>query len=104
MCLAFSEAPIEITVPLKNIEAMEEDTVTFTCELSKKDRTDGKWTFKGQEVTVSERFKIETKGNTQTLTIANITLDDAADVSYSIETASTEATLLINGKIVMMTP
>lgn len=77
---------------------MEHDTVTFTCEISKKGRKDGKWTFKGEEVTVSEKFTMDTQEYTQTLTIADVSLDDRGDVSYSIEDASTEATLLVDGE------
>jgi len=89
------EKPVEITLPLKNIDAQEKDTVTFTCDLSKPGRQDGKWVFKGQEVTASEKFTITTDGCTQSLTIANVSLEDAGEVSYSIENASTSATLFV---------
>ena len=47
----FTEKVVEMLTPLKNIEAMEKDTVTFTCELSKPDRKDGKWKHLGKEIT-----------------------------------------------------
>ena len=95
----FSVALIKITVPLKNIEAMEADTVTFKCEISKKDRSEGKWTFNGQEITNTEKYTISTAGCVQTLKIADVTMDDKnAMVKYAIEEVFTEATLLLNGE------
>ena len=47
----FTEKVVEMLTPLKNIEAMEKDTVTFTCELSKPDRKDGKWKHLGKDIT-----------------------------------------------------
>ena len=85
-------------MPLKNIDAVEKDTVTFTCELSKPDRKEGVWTFKDKPVKASERFTIGTDGVTQTFTVANVTLDDRGAVGYSIQNVSTDATLLVEGK------
>ena len=53
--------------------------------------------FQGEEVSVSERFQIGTDDVTQSLTIANVSLKDRGPVSYFVETASTEATLLVEG-------
>ncbi len=49
-------------------------------------------------VILSSRYSIEVAGCTQTLTIPDITLEDASNVSYSIENAFTEATLTVDGK------
>lgn len=88
---------MEIVTPLKDIDALEKDTVTFSCDLSKPNRTNGKWTYNGEEIAISERFTITTDGVTQTLTIADVSLDDKGKYTYSIENASTSATLHIGG-------
>ena len=90
--------PVSITVPLHDLEAMEKDSATFTCELSKPNRTDGKWQFKGEDITVSEKFKIVTDGNKQSLVVADLTLAEQGPYTYRIEEVSTEATLRIGGK------
>ncbi len=89
---------MEIIVPLKNIDALEKDTVTFTCELSKSDRKDGKWKFLADIVKSNEKFTITTDGVSQSLTIANITLKDQGDVSYHIENVKTAAFLIVDGE------
>ena len=84
---------------MKDIDGLEKDTVKFTCELSKPDRKDGKWTKDETEITVSEHFIINTDGVNQTLEVAELTLEDRGHFKYSIESVSTEATLHINGKL-----
>jgi len=93
-----TEAPIEIIMPPKNIGGLEKDTVTFTCALSRPDRRDGMWRHNGEEMSLSERFTVATDGATQTLTIAELTVADMGQYSYSIENVSTEATLLVGGE------
>ena len=93
----FAEAPVEIVTPLKNIDALEKDTVTFTCDLSKADRTDGLWKFNGEDISLSEKFTLAIDGYTQSLTITELTLADMGQYSYSIENVSTSATLRVGG-------
>lgn len=89
---------MEIVTPLKNIDSMEKDTVTFTCELSKPDRTDGVWLFNNEEINLSARIQLKSDGYTQSLTITEVTLSDMGDYKYSIENISTSATLQVGGK------
>ena len=49
------EKALELLTPLKNIEAMQNDTVTFTCELSKPDLKDGKWKHLGKDITAKTK-------------------------------------------------
>ncbi len=93
-----TEASVEVTLPLKDIDAMENDTVTFTCELSKPNRTDGKWLYNEEEITISGHFQIQTEGNQQILVVADITLGDKGRYTYSIENVSTSATLHVGGE------
>jgi hypothetical protein len=77
---------------------MEKESATFTCELSKPDRKDGKWQFKGEDITVSEKFKMVTAGTKQSLIVADLTLAEQGPYTYRIEEVSTEATLTITGQ------
>ena len=95
---SITEAAVEIITPLKDVDALEKDTVSFSCVLSKLNRTDGKWTYNDEEISVSEKFTISTDGATQTLTIANVSLTDKGKYSYTIENVSTSATLHVGGR------
>ena len=96
--LRFIELPVEIVKPLKDIDGLEEDTVTFTLELSKPDRQDGQWTFNGEPIVPSEHYTISFDGCVHTITIRNLTMSDQGLFKYSIENISTEATLFVSGK------
>ena len=96
----FVEAPCEIKVPIKDTVAMEKDSVTFILELTKPRKVN--WQKGGQEVTVSEKFKIEVDdtGMRHTLTIYNVTLEENTefnvlidDLTYGIQTCSAQLTV-----------
>lgn len=91
------ESPIEIIKELNNIEAIEEDTVEFTCELSKPNKLNGVWKKDNDVITASAKFKITTDEQTQSLTISSVTLDDFGSYTYSIERVSTEGRLVVEG-------
>ena len=65
MLTVFAAKPkgVEIVEPLKNVEAIEKDTITFTCELSISDRKDGKWKHLGKEITPKTKRYIQKDTN-----------------------------------------
>ena len=85
-------------VPLKDIDALEKDTVTFTLELSKPDRTEGIWSHRGEDLPLNEHYTISIDGTTHTLKITDVNLDDQGEYSYSIQNVSTSANLNVSGK------
>jgi len=93
----FTESPVEITSPLKNIDALEKDTVTLSCELSKPNVTDGKWTFNGDEINTSDQIAVAVDGCTQCLVIENVVLEQQGQYSFGIGSSNTEATLFVGG-------
>lgn len=94
-----TEAAVEIVIPLKDIAGLEKDTVTFTCQLSKPNRTDGRWLCQGVELKPdSTKYEISFDECNQTLTIKDLTLTDQGPYTYSIENVSTSATLFVDGK------
>ena len=90
--------PLEIVVPLKDMVAMEKDSVTFNCELSKPGVTEGKWLYNDVELTVNEKITINTDGPKQTLNVADLTLEDKGNYKYSVENIETSATLVVEGE------
>ena len=93
-----TEKPLEIIIPLKDTTAMEKDSVSFTCILSKPDVTSGRWIHGEAELTVSERIKIATDGTQQSLTVDDLALVDAGLITYEVDTVSTSATLVVEGR------
>ena len=88
-----TESPVEITAPLKNIDALEKDTITFSCELSKPNITTGKWVFNGEEISTN----VAVDGHTHSLVIENVTVEHQGQYSFSVGQASTEGTLFVGG-------
>lgn len=78
---------------------MEKETLTLIVKISKPSKN-GKFYKNGQEISVSERFKLDNNSdNTEfTLTIADITLEENATFSYRIENAETSCTVMVKGK------
>ena len=94
--LTVKALPVKIVSPLKDQEAMEKASATFTCKISKPNRTDGTWEYMGHDITPSEKYKITTDGVEQTLTICELDLKEKGQYSYRIEEVSTTANLKIN--------
>ena len=88
-----AESPVEITSPLKNVDALEKDTITFSCELSKPNITTGKWTFNGEEISTN----IAVDGDTHSLTIKTVAVEHQGQYSFSVGHATTEGTLFVGG-------
>ena len=84
-----------MVVPLKDMVAMEKDYVSFTCELSKPGVSTGKWTYDNVELTVNKKIHITTDGVKQTLTVAELTLEDKGIYKYSIQNVETSGNLTV---------
>lgn len=93
---------VKIVTQLKNVTVVERESVTLTCELSKSDRTDGRWLHNGTEVTQTDRVKVTTKGTKQSLSITEATAQEVGQYTYSIESATTAATLTVEGEKVVL--
>ena len=88
---------MKVVKPLKDAKVKEGESATFTCELNQPD-LDGKWTFKGQEITPSDKYKIVSDGCTYTITIDDVSMDDIGKVAFTVQDVSTSANLAVEGK------
>ena len=99
-----TEAPCVIKTPIKDSEAPEKGSITFTLEISKPRKVT--WYQNGEEITVSERFKMgsDDTGLTLTLTIVDLTLGENAEFTVTVDDMeygiiSCSANLTIKGAI-----
>ncbi|XP_019626725.1 PREDICTED: titin-like [Branchiostoma belcheri] len=92
--LTVEEAPAEIMTPLKDQTVMEEETATFTCDVSK-ENAKVKW-LKGElEVKPTERIVMEAVGKTHKLTIQKAELTDQSPFSLVATGGQTTANLTV---------
>ena len=97
-CLCFPEAPVEVVVPLQNQECIENDTVSFTCTLSKPfDKC--RWLKDGKDIMKSDGFVMTSDGVTQTLTIPKAALDHEAEYTIVAQKARSSAMLMVEGTL-----
>ncbi|KAM6948963.1 obscurin [Aplochiton taeniatus] len=92
------EIAIGITKFLKPVEAIEGESCTFECILSRQSPDDSCWTVNGQTAVNGGRFKVNCKGRKYTLTIQDVTPADAGEVSFSIIDLRSWTTLAVEGK------
>ncbi len=76
---------------------MEDETVTFTCEVTK---PGGKvvWLRDGQEIVPSKKYETIQDGVTLKLVISDAKRDDQSDYTCRYEEDTTSATLVVEGK------
>ena len=92
------ERPVEVLTPLSSTEALVGETATFTCQLSKLNQ-DVVWKVGDKVVKASDdKYEVESHDLDYTLKIKNCALDDAGEVSLTIEDQKTSAQLVVAGK------
>ena len=93
-----TEPTAEFTVPLKEVQSVEGQTVEMTCELSKPGQT-VTWLKDGVELKPDDRCEVVVDGCVHRLTIRNATLEDEAEYTVKLtDDISTKATLWVEGK------
>ncbi|CAH1802747.1 unnamed protein product, partial [Owenia fusiformis] len=100
--LFVEEAPVEFTVPLKDSEVEEKETVALECEVTKADLT-AKWYKDGQEIKPDERYEIRVEGTKHFLIIKDSKLDDEANYTVNIKGKESQSTVLVNEEPVSFT-
>ena len=83
---------------LKDLEATESNTATFTCTVDSSEYSGGKWLYNDREVAADDKkFRIRTSGKTQELQLANLTREDSGRYAYVTGNDSkTEAKLYVS--------
>ena len=90
--------------PLADITCMEDETVTFKCEINKTGCS-AVWKKDGRPLPNEPRFEIKVQGTEHFLTIRDVILDDESDFTVSIEDAVSTAGLFVEEEIVeIITP
>ena len=93
----YSEMAIEFRKELDSQEVMEDEDVTFTCELNKPNQ-EVTWVFAGKTIRPSKKYEMSSDGCTYTLKINKCALSDTNQVSIKCKTAKSSAQLSVKGK------
>ena len=92
-----TEPTAEFTVPLKEVQSVEGQTVEMTCELSKPGQK-VTWLKDGVELQPSDHCELVVDGCVHRLTIRNTTLEDEAEYTVKLtDDITTKATLWVEG-------
>lgn len=81
---------------IQDQQVKEEETATFTCQLSKPDIR-VKWTLNGIKLLPDDNIIITADGDIRTLTIKKCQLDDTGSVACLINEKTTQAKLKVEG-------
>ena len=92
-----TEPTAEFTVPLREVQSVEGQTVEMSCELSKPGQK-VTWLKDGVELKPDDRCEVVVDGCVHRLTIHNATLEDEAEYTVKLtDDVSTKATLWVEG-------
>lgn len=80
----------------------EGETGHFECILSRESTDEYSWALNGQTITNEGRFKVTSKGRKYLLAIKDVTPSDAGEVVFTIKDLCSNATLTVEGKVVVL--
>ncbi|XP_073769150.1 obscurin-like protein 1 isoform X37 [Danio rerio] len=86
---------VKFSKPLENIAGLKGSNVVLKCELYKS-KGDVQWLKDSQEIAASRHFTIRAEGRVRSLTIHNITEDDAGEYACESKDERTSATVMVN--------
>ena len=93
----YTEPTAQFTVPLKEVQSVEGQTVEMSCELSKPDQK-VTWLKDGVELKPDDHCDVVVDGCVHRLTIHNATLEDEAEYTVKLtDDVTTKATLWVEG-------
>ena len=97
-CYHLVEAPIAVNIPLKNISASEDDTVTLSCKLTKSDKP-VKWYKDGKILMDGVDCKISNDGCEYTFKLPKAKTSDAGHYTMKCDKIETSSKVIIKGEI-----
>ena len=95
MCL-LTEASAEFTVHLEDQETEEEESATFTCELSKPGKP-VTWMKDDHVLENDEKYQITNDGNKYSMTIQKTELEDTAEYTVKCGDQESKVSLYVKG-------
>jgi hypothetical protein len=96
MYIYIIELPLQFTRPLSDTEAMEGQTATLECVVSKEDQP-AKWLRKGKTLPKDNRITTSVDKNTHRLVLQSVTIDDEMEYSVKIGDKVSKATIFVEG-------
>ncbi|XP_056321758.1 obscurin-like protein 1 isoform X12 [Danio aesculapii] len=89
------EMRVKFSKPLENTAGLKGSNVVLKCELYKS-KGDVQWLKDSQEIAANRHFTIRAEGRVRSLTIHNITEDDAGEYACESKDERTSATVTVN--------
>ncbi|XP_073077348.1 obscurin isoform X22 [Manis javanica] len=86
---------VQITRPLVDVEVMEKEGATFSCEVSH-DEVSAQWFREGSKLRPSDNVRIRQEGRTYTLIYRRVLAEDAGEIKFVAESAESRAQLRVN--------
>ena len=97
LCNHFNtEASAEFTLQLEDQEIEENESATFTCQLSNPNRRVS-WMKNGEDLKENEQCHITSEGSEHSMTISKVKLEDAAEYTVKCGNLESKATLHVKG-------
>ncbi|XP_045423418.1 obscurin isoform X23 [Lemur catta] len=85
---------VQIVRPLEDVEVMEKEGATFSCEVSH-DEVPAQWFHEGSKLRPSENVRIRQEGRTYTLIYWRVLTEDAGEIKFVAENAESCAQLRV---------
>nr|XP_042140020.1 obscurin isoform X18 [Peromyscus maniculatus bairdii] len=85
---------VQILKPLEDVEVMEKEGATFSCEVSH-DEVPGLWFRESSKLRPSENVRIRQEGRTYTLIFRRVLAEDAGEIKFVAENVESRAHLRV---------
>ena len=94
----YTEASAEFALHLEDEEVEENESATFTCQLSKPNRRVS-WMKNGQDLKENGEYHVTSDGNEHSMTISKVKLEDAAEYTVRCGDLESKARLCVKGTL-----
>ncbi|MXQ93370.1 hypothetical protein E5288_WYG021124 [Bos mutus] len=85
---------VQIVRPLEDVEVVEKEGATFSCEVSH-DEVPAQWFWEGSKLRPSDNVRIRQEGRTYTLIYRRVLVEDAGEIKFVAENAESRAQLRV---------
>ncbi|XP_064451756.1 obscurin isoform X11 [Mirounga angustirostris] len=85
---------VQIVRPLEDVEVMEKEGATFSCEVSL-DEVPAQWFWEGSKLRPSDNVRIRQEGRKYTLIYRRVLAEDAGEIRFVAESAESRAELRV---------